>query len=98
MSNGIVYPVISDIMLNAFKINVQSMSAQDKLCAVIFDEMSIKESVHYTIEREETEGYEDFGDHGKSKYIANHCCHGQGFNNQMEIANRIFCVKWCNQI
>jgi hypothetical protein len=50
-------------MLSAYKIKVQSMSAQDKLCDVIFDAMSVKESVHYNVEKYDIEEYEDVGDH-----------------------------------
>ena len=35
------------------------MSEKDKLCAVIFDEMAIKENLNYNTERDFVEGLED---------------------------------------
>ena len=42
------------------------------MCAVVFDEITIKECVSYNKERDEIEGLEDFGLNGKTKYVANH--------------------------
>ena len=67
-----IHPGFSPQLLDAFKIKVAAMSTEDKLCAVIFDEMAIKECVTYDAERDQIEGYEDFGSMGRSKYVANH--------------------------
>ena len=48
------------------------MSQSSKACALILDEMSIKESVSYDRHRDEVEGYEDFGNLGRTRFIANH--------------------------
>ena len=48
------------------------MQTKSKVCAIILDEMSIKESVSYNSSRDEVEGFEDFGNIGRSRYIANH--------------------------
>ena len=39
---------------------------------IALDEMRIKESLTYSVERNEVEGYEEFGSLGRIKYIANH--------------------------
>ena len=48
------------------------MKPGDKLCAIVMDEMSIKESIAYNAGRDEVEGFEDYGMLGKTTYIANH--------------------------
>ena len=67
-----VYPGFNENILQALKLQVSSMPSTSSLCAIVFDEMSIKESVNYNKERDEVEGLEDFGSGGKSQYIANH--------------------------
>jgi hypothetical protein len=42
------------------------------MCAIVLDEMSLKESVTYNVEKDHIEGYEDFGSLGRTQYIANH--------------------------
>ena len=48
------------------------MSSTAKLCVVVFDEMAIKERLHYDGNRDVIEGTEDLGDLGKTQYVANH--------------------------
>ena len=48
------------------------MSATDKLCVILFDEMSIKESLSYDIAEDSVVGVEDFGGGHKSSCVANH--------------------------
>ena len=48
------------------------MSDHSKLCAIVFDEISLKESVNYDVKNDELEGLENFGHLGRSKYVANH--------------------------
>ena len=51
---------------------VANFSAPSKVCAVVLDEMTIKEGVSYNPSRDEVEGYEDFGYLGRTAFIANH--------------------------
>ena len=51
---------------------VANCSAPSKVCAVVLDEMTIKEGVSYNPSRDEVEGYEDFGYLGRTAFIANH--------------------------
>ena len=50
---------------------VANFSAPSKVCAVVLDEMTIKEGVSYNPSRDEVEGCEDFGYLGKTAFIAN---------------------------
>ena len=47
--------------MDLFKIKMGAVSEQSKLCAVVFDETSLKESVNYNVNKDELEGMEDFG-------------------------------------
>ena len=61
-------------LLDAFKWKARSMSPLSKKCALIFDEITIKENVSYNSEKdfEDFEGFEDFAFGRRSKYVANH--------------------------
>ena len=48
------------------------MSADCKLCAVLFVEMSTKEGLNYDPATDRVEGVEDMGIRGRTKYICNH--------------------------
>ena len=65
LQNIHIYPGFSAELLDAFRVKVQGMSSQDKLCAVVFEEMGIKEHVYYNPERDLVEGYEDYGMMGR---------------------------------
>ena len=39
---------------------------------IALDERRVKESLTYSLERNEVEGYEEFGSLGRTKYITNH--------------------------
>lgn len=67
-----IYPGFNESILNALKHKIQCMPANSELCSLVFDEMSIKEKVAYNIERDEVEGLEDFGNCGRTKFVANH--------------------------
>ena len=64
-----IYPGFSKAVLSAIKMKSQCMSSQDKNCALIFDEMSIKRALSYDSRRDEIEGLEDLGN-GLGKSIA----------------------------
>ena len=70
MQNIQVYPGFNVNILQAMKQKVSSMKC--KLCAVVMDEMSIKESLYYNVEKDSVEGFEDFGSQGRTQYVANH--------------------------
>ena len=67
-----IYPGFSNSIISALHIKTQSMKSDAKLCAIMMDEMSIKESIAYNAGRDEVEGFEDYGLLGKTTYIANH--------------------------
>ena len=67
-----IFPGFNEAILEAFKLKVQTMSEKDKLCAILFDEMSIKENVSYNFEKDEVEGLEDYGVTGRTRHVANH--------------------------
>lgn len=67
-----IYPGFNRNLLNTFKVKVNSMSPESKLCCIVFDEMSLKEGVSYNSERDEVEGLEDFGYIGRSSFVDNH--------------------------
>lgn len=64
-----ILPGFSTNFLALFKIKVSAMTAKDKLCAVLIDEMSIKSSLKYDPHRDLIEGFEDWG-WGRSQYPA----------------------------
>ena len=51
---------------------VASMPQHARQCAITFDEMSLKSALQYNAQRDTIEGFENFGDCGKSKYMATH--------------------------
>ena len=57
-----IYPGFPPKLLSAFKCKVDSFTAAEKLCVLIFDEVSLKKSVTYNVEKDYVEGLEDFGD------------------------------------
>ena len=67
-----VYPGFNDDILTALRAAVSSMPPTSALCAVVFDEMSVKEGVSHNIEKDEVKGLENFGCLGRSHYVANH--------------------------
>ena len=67
-----VVPGFSEQLFDALKVKVQSMSEQDRQCAVVFDEMSLKCGLTYNVHTDSIEGFENLGNLGTSKYIANH--------------------------
>ena len=48
------------------------MNDRDCNVSLVFDEMNIKQALLYNEKCDTTEGFEDFGFIGKTKYIANH--------------------------
>ena len=67
-----IYPGFSDSIISALEIKTQTMKLDAKLCAIVMDEMAIKESLLYNAGRDEVEGFEDYGMRGKTVHVANH--------------------------
>ena len=67
-----INPGFSEAVFKALKVKVDNMSKQDTQCAIIFDEMAIKQGLVYNSSRDCIEGFEDYGNMGKTKYVANH--------------------------
>ena len=66
-----IYPGFNDNILQALQKKVSSMPTSGKACAVVFDEMSMKEGLSYNKEEDNIEGVEDFGNQ-RTAYAANH--------------------------
>lgn len=67
-----VGPGFNASVLEALKQKVATLPKDSTLCAIVMDEMTIKESLEYSVEKDEVEGFENFGPLGKTKYVANH--------------------------
>ena len=72
MQNIKIFPGFNENILSALEEKVKSLPASAKLCVLLLDEMSLKESMNYNPEKDYIEGLEDFGSHGRTKYVANH--------------------------
>ena len=72
MQNICIYPGFNEQIIEALQRKVVNMASECKLCMIAMDEISIKESLIYNVEKDEIEGYEDFGSLGRTKYVANH--------------------------
>ena len=67
-----IKPGFSQSVLDALTLKVQAMHPTDRNVALVFDEMSIKQSLVYNEGTDSVEGFEDFGNLGQTRYIANH--------------------------
>jgi hypothetical protein len=56
----------------AFRGTVQKMFAEDCVCCIIFDEISVSENLHYNQKFGCIEGSEDLGSHSRTSSFANH--------------------------
>ena len=56
-----IYPGFNKALLDTFKIKVNVMADQLKLCCVVLDELAIKENVSYNPEHDEVEYVGDVG-------------------------------------
>ena len=72
MSNINIRPGLCRNMLNLFRVKIASMTKQEKLCAVVIDEMALKRGLHYDSINDEVEGLEDYGHLGRTKNGADH--------------------------
>lgn len=59
-------------VLATMKKFMETIKPIDKLCAIITDEMSLKEALHYDEAADRVEGFEDFGRGQRTPYVANY--------------------------
>jgi len=72
MRNTGIYPSFNANIISALKEKVNTTVEHSEICAVLFDEMSLKEEVVYNVEKDHVEGLEDFGCMGRTGHVANH--------------------------
>lgn len=58
-------------ILNALKVSVSKMDPENRICSLIFDEMSLEPSLGYNKKTDSINGFEDCGD-GKKQKFADH--------------------------
>ena len=63
---------ISAHVFSTLRGTVQKMSAEDCMCCLMFDEISVRENLHYNKKFGCIEDFEDLGSHGRMSNIANH--------------------------
>ena len=72
MSRVDLQPGFHQQNIDGLKLKISDMAPSSKLCAIVFHEMAVKESLSYDVRQDCVEGLENFGCLGKTKYIANH--------------------------
>lgn len=65
-------PGINEIIFKELESTVRKMLPQDRLCTLIFDEMSISPHLHYNGHTDDLVGFENYGDDEKTANFANH--------------------------
>lgn len=61
-----------DTLLNLLKNKTSLMSEKERECVLTWDEMSIKEGLHYNVKYDFIEGFTDLGEHGRTCAMGNH--------------------------
>lgn len=69
-------PVFNQNILANMKKAMETTETVDKVCAIITDEMSVKQAVHYDEFAERIKGFEDFGKDQRTSHVA---CHASAF-------------------
>ncbi|GFN82568.1 transposable element p transposase [Plakobranchus ocellatus] len=72
MHNLNIQPGFNVNIMDLFKIKVNSIADQEKLSAILVDEMAIKKFLNYNPTYDIVEGLEDFGSLGKTGQFADH--------------------------
>lgn len=67
-----VQPGFNANMLSTLGKAMENARPIDKICAIVTDEMSLKEALHYVEGSDRVEGFEDFGGGQRTHYVANH--------------------------
>ena len=65
-------PGFNESVLKALTVKAKAMDDRDCNVALVFDEMTIKHGLVYNAGTDTIEGFEDFGDIGQTRYVANH--------------------------
>ena len=65
-------PGFNESVFEALSLKVKAIDNRDCNVALVFDEMSIKQGLMYNSGSDSIEGFEDFGEFGTTRYIANH--------------------------
>jgi len=60
-------------VFSVLKDNLQTMSDKDHMCCLMFDEMSIREHLHFNQKIDCIEGFKDLGRHGRYKQYRKPC-------------------------
>ncbi|GFO16392.1 THAP domain-containing protein 9 [Plakobranchus ocellatus] len=77
-------------MMHLFEIKASSMALQQKACAILLDEMAIKASVQYNLLDDQVEGFEDFGQFGRSpKHTTSVLCSHMAQFNELDCTSPI---------
>ena len=67
-----IRPGFNQGVLDAMKQVVANMSSKQRMCALVFDEMSIKKNMTYDVKNDCVEGFQDLGSLGRKAQVANH--------------------------
>ena len=67
-----IKPGFSESVIDGLTLKIRAMDPIDRNAALVFDEMSNKQGLVYNEGTDSVEGFEDFGDIGQTRYIANH--------------------------
>lgn len=62
----------NDDILKSLEAKVKGLPEEDRICILTYDEMTMKEFLQYDQSRDAIFGFEDLGNLGKTKYVANH--------------------------
>ncbi|KAK7169962.1 hypothetical protein R3I94_000258 [Phoxinus phoxinus] len=65
-------PGFNHTILATMKKAMETTKPMDKVCAIITDEMSLKQAVHYNESADRIESFEDFGRGLRTPYVANY--------------------------
>ena len=63
---------ISAHVFSTLRCTLQTMSDEGHLCCLTFDEMSIRQNLHFSQKFDSIQGLEDLGSHSRTSSIANH--------------------------
>ena len=67
----VVRPGINDQVMDSLKTYVQNLNVEDRVCSLMFDEMSLRENMHFNRQFDCIEGFEDYANHGRTRNVAN---------------------------
>lgn len=71
LNNVPLRPAINKHIFTSLKEMSQNQTDEHTLCILSFDEMCIRKHLQYNSKSDEIQGYQDHGNHGRSKEVAN---------------------------